>query len=151
MPAKEKIDKFFEISENIIYLIIGALLLITIIFLVYDVIGTFLHYSESRDFMRWVVEVLDKVLLMLMIIEILYTIRVSYQEHTLCAEPFLIVAMIAAIRRILVISVETAHVPERFQEYMIEIGILGVLIFIFVISILLLRKRSDAPQLKNSI
>lgn len=143
MAAKAKLDRFFEISENLIYLVIGVLLLITILFLIYDVVESFFHYGESADFMRWVVEILDKVLLMLMVIEILYTIRVSYKEHTLCAEPFLIVAMIAGIRRILVISVETAHLPERFEEHMIEIAILGVLIFIFVVSILLLRKKKE--------
>ena len=77
-----------------------------------------------------------------MIVEILYTIRVSVKEHTLCADPFIIVAMIAAVRRILIISVESAYMPEKFEPHMIEIAILGILIFVFAGSIILLRRRS---------
>ena len=75
-----------------------------------------------------------------MIIEILYTVRLSIKSHSLCAEPFIIVGLIAAIRRILVITVESAHLPEKFNHHMIESAILGGLILIFVISIVLLRK-----------
>lgn len=60
------------------------------------------------------------------------------KSHVLCAEPFLIVGMIAAVRHILVISVESAYMAEKFNNHMIEIGILGVLIFIFVGSMILL-------------
>jgi hypothetical protein len=83
---------------------------------------------------------------MLMVLEILYTVRISFTEHVLCAEPFLIVALIAAIRRILVISVETAYFPELFQHHMVEIAILGVLIFIFVISIIFMYQKMPRKQ-----
>ena len=83
-----------------------------------------------------------------MVIEIFYTVKVSFKEHSLCAEPFLIVALIAAIRRILVISVESAYMPEKFNNHMIEISILGVLIFIFVISLILLRKQDRLVKTK---
>jgi hypothetical protein len=36
-----------------------------------------------------------------MIVEILHTVRISLRSHILVAEPFLIVGLIAAVRRIL--------------------------------------------------
>ena len=79
-----------------------------------------------------------------MVLEILHTIRVSIKEHQLLCEPFLIVGLIASVRRILVLSVEAAYVSEitneAFQKAMIESGILAFLILIFVSSIVLLRK-----------
>ena len=75
-----------------------------------------------------------------MIIEILVTVRISIREHTICAEPFFIVGLIASIRRILIISVETAYMHDFFYQYMIEIGVLTVLSIVFVLSIVLLRK-----------
>ena len=44
-----------------------------------------------------IVNVLDRILLVLMIIELLYTVKVSFREHALVPEPFLIVGLIATL------------------------------------------------------
>ena len=140
MTFRERIDQFFRYGEDVIYVSIGLLLLITAaLLLIYSVSGI-VHYIGDADHVMAALHVLDRILLTLMIIEILYTVRVSLKSHSLCAEPFLIVGLIAAIRRILVISVEGAHLPEKFNHHMIETGILGFLVLLFVISIILLRK-----------
>ena len=41
-----------------------------------------------------------------MVIEILHTVRVSFTEGALVSEPFLVVGLIASIRRVLVITLE---------------------------------------------
>lgn len=148
MLSKKLLDDFFRYSESILYTIIALALLLTAIFLTYNLVITFFNMSDAKKFVYWVVEILDKILLMLMIIEIFYTVRVSFKSHFLCAEPFLIVALIAAIRRILIVSVETAYLHQAFTNHMIEISILGVLVFIFVVGILLLRKypQKDASE-----
>lgn len=133
--------KVLEFCENLINVVIMVLLIATATALIYHTITLFFHLPESHDYIRWLIEILNQILLILMILEILYTVRIFFTEHSLCAQPFLIVALIASIRRILVISVEIAHNLELFKQYMIEIGTLGVLIFIFVLSIVLLQKR----------
>lgn len=135
-----KMDQLFKIGEHAIYFIIGILLILSALFLVYDAVVMFFHYPDFVDHIKWAVELLAKTLLMLMIIEILYTVRVSMKSHALRAEPFLIVALIAAIRRILVISVETAYFPAKFNHHMIEVSILGGLILIFTVSILFMNR-----------
>lgn len=140
MDFRERADQLFRTTEDLLYVAIGLLLILTaIILLFYSVSGIF-HYIGDSNHIKAALHVLDRMLLTLMIIEILYTVRVSIKSHSLCAEPFLIVGLIAAIRRILVISVEGAHLPEKFNHHMIETGILGILILFFVISIILLRK-----------
>jgi Phosphate-starvation-inducible E family len=47
-----------------------------------------------------------------MLVEILHTIRISVRSHVLVPEPFLIVGLIATIRRILVITLETANLTS---------------------------------------
>ncbi|MEJ2634208.1 MAG: phosphate-starvation-inducible PsiE family protein [Calditrichia bacterium] len=136
MPARKLIQSLFPFGENFIYIVVGFLLIAASFFLVFDIFRIFLPFSDSGGLIRWALETIDKILLMLMIIEILYTMRASFKEHVLNAEPFLIVALIAAIRRILVISVESACLPEKFVNHMIEISILGVLTFIFVVPII---------------
>jgi hypothetical protein len=46
--------------------------------------------------------------LILLVIELLYTVQVSFREHGLIPEPFLLVGLIAAIRRVLVLTAEFA-------------------------------------------
>ena len=150
MNLFKKMNSFFEISEFIIYLFVGLSLLIVSGFLAVYLVNLFINFPHAEDFTRWVVEIVDRLLLMLMIIEILYTVRMSLIEHQLCSDPFFIVALIAAIRRFLIISVESAYMPEKFNHHMIEMGILGGLILIFVVSLILLRWQKERHHINNS-
>ena len=49
---------------------------------------------------------MNELLIVLMLVEILHTVRISIRSHVLVTEPFLVVGLIAAIRRILVITLE---------------------------------------------
>jgi phosphate starvation-inducible membrane PsiE len=93
-----------------------------------------------------VFSIIDRLLVVLMLVEILHTVLVSVKSGTLVPEPFLIVGLIASIRRILVITLETAQHggvangdDEAFRASMIELGVLGVLILVMVTSIYMLR------------
>jgi hypothetical protein len=97
-----------------------------------------------------VLRVLDQLLVVLMLVEILHTVRISIRSHTLVTEPFLVVGLIASIRRILVITLEAATLTKEgkwspegakiFHASMIELGLLSVLVFVLVYSITLLRR-----------
>jgi uncharacterized membrane protein (DUF373 family) len=94
--------------------------------------------------------IVDRLLLVLMIIELLHTVRSSIQSHQLAWEPFLIVAMIATVRRILVITLEISDqtprsqasvgLPLSFDQAMVELGILAALMLVLAIATHLLRR-----------
>src|SRR5207253_522851 len=88
---------------------------------------------------------LARLLLVLLIVELLYTIQVSFREHTLVPEPFLLVGLISAIRRVLVLTAEVGELrdmtEETFQHFVIELGVLTVLIVALALALLLLRKQ----------
>src|SRR5262245_4168890 len=90
------------------------------------------------------VVLLDRILLILLIVELLYTIQVSFREHALVPEPFLLVGLVAAIRRILVVTAELG-VQEisdsAFRLAMVELGVLGGLVLVLVISLVMLKRR----------
>src|SRR5204863_8742832 len=91
-----------------------------------------------------VVGLLDRTLLVLMLVELLYTVRVSFRQQALLPEPFLIVGLIAATRRILVVTAEFSVKGEaqaRFREGMLEIGLLTFMVVALVASLLMLRMR----------
>ena len=91
-----------------------------------------------------------------MLVEILHTVRISIHSHYLVTEPFLVVGLIATIRRMLVITLEAANLTKAgtwspeisniFHATMIELGLLGLLILILVFSITLLRRFAPSPE-----
>ena len=91
-----------------------------------------------------IIALLDRILLVLLAVELLYTVQVSIREHTLVPEPFLLVGVIAAIRRVLVLTAEFSHANQMnnavFGRSMIELGVLTFLVLVLVISLILLRK-----------
>ena len=98
-----------------------------------------------------IVNVLDRILLVLMIIELLYTVKVSFREHALVPEPFLIVGLIAATRRILIVTAHFAVFLEKtaeetaFRHAMLELALLTLMVVALVASLLMLRRRAATP------
>src|SRR5436189_2855363 len=74
------------------------------------------------------------------------TVQVSFCEHALVPEPFLIVGLIAAIRRLLVLTAEFAPLLQKndgaFHGAMLELGLLTVMIVAFVFALVVLKKHA---------
>jgi hypothetical protein len=85
-----------------------------------------------------------------MLVEILHTVRISIRSHKLVVEPFLIVGLIATVRRMLVLTLQvesltnsekwTQSGKQLFQASMIELTVLAIMVGIFVLSIRAMRK-----------
>jgi uncharacterized membrane protein (DUF373 family) len=74
--------------------------------------------------------VLDRVLLIFIFAELLNTIGIVVREREIVAEPFLLIGLIAVVRRILLVTAETerAVTPEEFLNHVIELGVLTALV-----------------------
>lgn len=156
-----RFDHYLGKSEIVIYSILAVLLAVTS-FVTIATAGQILweglsHWTVAAQTLR----VLNQLLIVLMLVEILHTVRISIRSHILVTEPFLVVGLIASIRRILVITLEAATLTREgawttdgasgiFRSSMIELGLLGLLILVFVISITLLRRyapgHKDVPE-----
>jgi len=78
----------------------------------------------------------------MMTMEIVYTVAISLQSHTLVAEPFLIIGVIAGIRRMLVITATSTEVeahPEQFHNTLVELGLLAATVVALACAIWILR------------
>ncbi|MBB4200352.1 hypothetical protein CCR94_15205 [Rhodoblastus sphagnicola] len=132
------------------YLVLGLLLSIVALMGIVGAVSTLAKTVLEVGSPIWLVVTIDRILLVLMIIEILHTVRVSFNEGALVCEPFLVVGLIASIRRVLVITLEssqvqdtgksTAELHDLFNSTMIELCVLAGLIFVMVWSIYLLRR-----------
>ncbi len=130
--------------EDSIYALVGILLAIAAVILTVSAVGS--AYGElihSADPTSVVVVLLDKGLVMFMVAELLHTVRITIREHTLAAEPFLIVGLIAGIRRVLVLTAETTQQTVT-QE--IDLAILVALILVMSVAILFWRRSVAAEH-----
>lgn len=146
--AREAVSVGITWVQDVIYVALGVLLALSAAALLLhggvDLVG-----ALGRDLdVQAIVQLLDRILLAMMIVELLYTVKVSFRDHLLVPEPFLLVALIAAIRRILVITAEfgaqTPASEEKFRHVMTELGLLTVLILVLVGSAVILRRRDSA-------
>ena len=146
---REKISSVFTRVEDVTYVGLAVLLAVSALFLLFAAAWSLIEgISSSGPAKNLTIELLDQILLVLMIIEILSTVQVSFREHVLTPEPFLVVALIAAIRRVLVITAEFSSPSEvveaAFRNAMFELGLLTVLIFSLVFSLHFLKKNRAA-------
>jgi len=145
-PAvRERIAQAFTQAEDVLYVGIAVLLAAGAVGLLLNAAVTFARSIGAGAIGGSIVGMLDQLLLILMMIEILYTVQLSFREHVLVPEPFVLVAMIAAVRRILVLTAEFGTLMEQgeavFRYAMIELGLLTVMTGVLVACLVGLRKR----------
>ena len=88
-------------------------------------------------------DILESILLVAVIMEIVYTVMLSLHSHELSAEPFMVVGIIAAIRRILEITIKSSNVPsgsEEFRGLLMELGLLALIVVALAIAIFVVRR-----------
>jgi uncharacterized membrane protein (DUF373 family) len=126
-----------ELVEDLIYAVI-AIFLIGSGFLL--LIGAGIGISKSFDVNNihaLVVNLLDETLLVFVVVELLHTVRITLRDHSLAAEPFLIVGLIAGVRRILILtaSSDTLHSGPDFVVYWVQLLLLIVLVVAMVVAL----------------
>jgi uncharacterized membrane protein (DUF373 family) len=135
----------FARVEDVVYVGLAVVLAALALGLLVDGMLTFARAAMSGELAARVAMLLDRLLLILMVVEILYTVQISLREHTLVPEPFLVVGLIAGIRRILVLTAEFSDILERggatFGNAMLELGVLTAMVLALVGALVLLRRR----------
>ncbi len=153
-PARRFIVQGLSTVEDVVYVGLGVLLAIAAITLLLAAFKSFATALLAHSLSGQVVSLLDQILLILLIVELLYTVQVSFREHGLIAEPFLVVALIAAIRRVLIITAEVSKLPEAggtvFRQTIIELSVLTIMILVFAGSLIMLQKQTQRRRESTS-
>ena len=129
--------------ESVLYGLIGVLLVAAAGFVLVGV-GTaaWAAVSQGKDPSEVGVVVLDRILLTLIVAELIYSLRLVMQTHVISAEPFLVIGLIATLRRILIVTADSER-PEagpHLTSLLIELGVLGLLVLGIAAAIFLVRK-----------
>ncbi len=104
--------------------------------------------GDTGGVTQTVVTVLERMLLVFILLELAHSVHIVLREQTLVAEPFLIIGLIAVVRRILIITAEGKRFPlegEEFTNLLLELGVLTALVVALAVALYFLRphQRSD--------
>ena len=142
-------NRALEAAEGVVYIGIAG-------FLVLLALGAFVIAARQvpalfagQDASQAALEILDTLLLVFIVVELLFAVRITIAKRELIAEPFLLVGIIASIKEIVVLSVKAADEIGKgssFSDAIWEVGVLGVLILLLGTTAWLLRRKEREPD-----
>jgi phosphate starvation-inducible membrane PsiE len=138
-------------AESVVLVMIGIVLVVLAVLLLWSGTTSMIDAVQDNRIGHSAIEILNSVLLVMMTMEIVYTVAISLESHTLVAEPFLIIGTIAAIRRMLVItatSTETEHDVGMFHNTLVELGLLAATVIALAVAIWVLRHSQQLEKRK---
>ena len=141
-------DRVFALAENVVYGGIALLLVVTALVLLVQAAGQLLSIRKI-GVQDAAIEVLDALLLVFIVVELLVAVRTTVIKRELVAEPFLLIGIIASIKEIVVLSVKAADevgTGAAFDDQVMVIGVLGVLVLLLAIAAWMLRLKEREPD-----
>lgn len=158
---RDRFSQYLHLLEAALYISVGLLLSAAAVSVLFDAVAILLRGIADRAMAGYGLQVLDQLLFVLVLGEFLHTVRISIRAQEILIEPFLIVGLIASVRRVLVITMQAAKLTEEggsgpnmalaFRNSMIELALLGVMVLVFVLSIYLLRRASHQTTVLEGI
>ena len=150
-PVKElRLAKILGLSERVVYYVAAVALLVTVGMLFVSAGDSILRVPEVGP-LETALEVLDRVLLIFIFAELLGTISTIVREREVKAEPFLLIGLIAVVRRILgvTVSIEQSLGTPEFTSLLLELGVLTGLVLTLTIALYFTRRmegRRESPR-----
>lgn len=141
--------KVYHAVDDILHFIVCFFLVLVCGALLVDVAKNIFHLFDNDSITHIAVTVVDKLLFVIMVLEIAHTVLIAYQRHILRPEPFLVVGIIASIRRILLLSIDIVDMhgdTEAMTMALVEISILGFFVLALAGAVVLLRKAGDSAE-----
>ena len=141
-------DRVLGWAEDAIYWAIAVVLVLGSAAVIVAQFNTLLRLRNT-PVSSLMLELLDGLLLIFILVELLYAVRVCLRSHEIVIEPFLVVGILAAIKEIVVLSVEAAKLLEKGPEFsraVVEIGVLGGVVLGLAVAAFVLRARSGGTE-----
>lgn len=118
---------FLEHTQDVVTVAVGIILIalagVVLIASVVDAVdGRYGSVSAAAP------KLLDNVLLVLILVEIVYTVVLSLRAHRLVAQPFIVVGLIAVIRRILFVFTPGSQIKASTTQLAVLIGMVAVFV-----------------------
>ena len=148
-PVAQPADQVLRFAENVVYSLVGVLLAGGAVLVLGAV--TYHMVADIADGIgKSVTDALDGMLLVFILLELLAAVRTTMREKKLVAEPFLVVGIIASIKEIVVLTLESKALygtdNDAFRNAMVEIGVLAGVILLLALASFLVRRKEREPE-----
>ena len=116
-----------EHAQDVVTVAVGVVLIVLAATLAVSGVITFISDLDRHWRMTTAAtELLDRVLLVLILVEIVHTVVLSLRAHRLAAQPFIVVGLVAVVRRVLFLLSSEKAIPTA------ELGVLIGMVVAFV-------------------
>ncbi|CAL9342655.1 hypothetical protein SUDANB120_00299 [Streptomyces sp. enrichment culture] len=130
-----RVQRVLSAAEDGIHLVVAAFLILLAGLLAVGVVGDAVAAIRGPyDEQAIVLSALDSSLVLFIVAELLHTVRLTILNRTLNAEPFLVVGMIAGVRKVLIVTAE-AEKSFTWQVQGVELLVLTVLILVMAVAL----------------
>jgi len=127
-------------------ILIAYILLVTgFLLTLYTCADVAMEFQAGKNVMDITIKLVHHLLLIMIILEILWTLKNYIRTQKLSVEAFIIIAIISSVRKILVASASVSALPSAhsgsiISSLMAEVMIETAVIFLMVVAIYVLRK-----------
>ena len=142
LPPHPRLIRLLGNLDDLLQFIVGLLLVLTALVLIGQTLLALPSAITEHPIGKGMSVLIHDIMLVMIVLELLWTVVTYLQEHTVPLEPFLFVGIISSVRKLLLIGaqmslseggVEAAHLQMR------ELMIHGGLVLVLVIALILVR------------
>ena len=121
-----------EHGQDYLSAVVGVVLIIMAVAVLVAAVVDFFTSLGKGDLTNAVNNLLDRVLLTLILIEIVHTVVLSLREHHLVAQPLIVVGLVAAIRKVLFVLSSTSTVSTATLALLLAMVVVFVGAFVVI-------------------
>ncbi len=122
--------RLLEHAQDLVSVIVGVVLIVLAAAELVSGIVDFFTSARKVGLDTAGINLLYRLLLVLILVEIMHTVVLSLRAHHLIAQPFIIVGLVAVVRKVLVVLSGTGTLPTA------QLALLIAMIFVFVAALI---------------
>ncbi|UDY34166.1 phosphate-starvation-inducible PsiE family protein [Dermatobacter hominis] len=146
----DRLDRSMRLAERSVYVVIAVLLTISAAIALVAIAWELLTGLDDGA-LAAVETTLDGLLLVFIFVELLGAVRATVIEQKLVAEPFLVVGIIAAIKEIVLATLQAGSKSgSALEDAMLEVVGLGVVVLLLALAAFLVRRKEREPTERDA-
>ena len=140
-----KIDRLIFLSEDILYKTSAVILILMGMYVALSSIINFVTQMNDLSTIENILSLVENILLILVLASLIHTVRLTVISKKLRPKPYLIVGIIASLRRIIILTVEISialekpHKNDYFIKALAEMGVLIVVVLVLTYAIKIIK------------
>lgn len=138
-----RVQSLLDRAEAVFYLVVALFLLVAGVLVIAGTVGDLVSGLGEDPLLTVALNLVEESLLLVIVGELLFTLRLVLTGGVLSGEPFLLIGLVATVRRVVVVTAEVESYPDGGREltnFLLELALLAALTIAFAVALYLLRR-----------